>query len=132
MFFNIPIDQMVDVLKNAIKKGFSIAWDTDVSNDEFDSKKGVAHVEGEVTQDLRQVHFDNFTVTDDHLMHITGLAEGSDGIIYFLVKNSWGDKRGMENYKGYIWVSENYFKLNTISIMLHKDALSKKILKKIK
>ena len=130
-FFNIPIDEMIDVVKNAIKKGFSIAWDTDVSNDGFDSKKGIAHIEDEVTQELRQLYFDNYTVTDDHLMHITGLADGSDGLIYFLVKNSWGDSRGMENYEGYIWVSEEYFKLNTISIMLHKDALSKRLLKKI-
>ena len=131
-FINIPIDEMVEIATNAIKKGFSIAWDTDVSNDEFDSKKGVASVDSEVNQDLRQLNFDNYTVTDDHLMHITGLAEGSDGLMYFLVKNSWGDSRGMEDYKGHIWVSENYFKLNTISIMLHKDALSREQLKKIK
>ena len=131
-FVNVPIDEMVQIAKNALNKGFSIAWDTDVSNDQFDSKKGVASIDVEVSQDLRQVNFDNYTVTDDHLMHITGLAEGSDGVMYFLVKNSWGDSRGMENYKGYIWVSENYFKLNTISIMLHKDALSKKQFKKIK
>ncbi|MAQ31946.1 MAG: aminopeptidase [Flavobacteriales bacterium] len=130
MFFNIPIEEMLDIVKKAINNGFSIAWDTDVSNDEFDSKKGVASVDVEVTQDFRQINFDNYTVTDDHLMHITGLAQGSDGLVYFLVKNSWGDNRGMENYKGYIWVSENYFKLNTISIMLHKDGVSKKVIKK--
>ena len=132
MFFNIPIDEMVEIVKHAIRNGFSIAWDTDVSNDGFDSKKGLASIEEtKINQDLRQLSFDNYTVTDDHLMHITGLAEGSDGFMYFLVKNSWGDNRGMENYKGYIWVSEIYFQLNTISIMLHKDALSKKQLKKI-
>tara|TARA_Y100001968_G_scaffold330052_1_gene380867 strand:+ start:1854 stop:2927 length:1074 start_codon:yes stop_codon:yes gene_type:complete len=130
MFFNIPIDEMLEIAKNAINEGFSIAWDTDVSNDSFDSKKGVAHVDIEVTQDVRQSNFDNYTVTDDHLMHITGLAEGSDGLIYFLVKNSWGDDRGMDGYKGYVWVSEDYFKLNTISIMLHKDGVPKKIIKK--
>ena len=123
---------MVEVAKTALNKGFSIAWDTDVSNDEFNSTKGIARIDTEVSQDIRQLNFDNYTVTDDHLMHITGLAEGSDGLMYFLVKNSWGDSRGMDNYKGYIWVSESYFKLNTISIMLHKDALSKKQFKKIK
>ena len=131
-FFNIPIEELVEIVKSALKNGFSIAWDTDVSNEGFDSKKGLASVDIDVTQELRQLHFDNYTVTDDHLMHITGFAEGSDGLVYFLVKNSWGDSRGMENYKGYIWVSETYFELNTISIMLHKEALSKKQLKKIK
>ena len=130
-FYNIPIDELLEIAKNAIEKGFSIAWDTDVSNKTFDSKKGVAKDSIAVTQELRQIKFDNYTVTDDHLMHITGLVKGSDGLTYFLVKNSWGDNRGLENYKGYIIVSQNYFKLNTISIMLHKDAVPTKLLKKI-
>ena len=130
-FYNIPINDMVDVLKNALEKGFTVAWDTDVSNKGFDSKKGIADTTEDVTQELRQVNFNNYTVTDDHLMHITGLLEGSDGELYFLVKNSWGDDRGLDEYKGHVLVSENYFKLNTISIMLHKDALLKKIAKKL-
>jgi len=131
-FYNVPIEALYDVAKNALEEGFTVAWDTDVSGVGFDSKKGLASEERVVDQNFRQECFDNYTVTDDHLMHITGLAEGTDGLHYFLVKNSWGDARGMENYKGYIWVSENYFKLNTISIMLHEDGVLKKILKKFR
>ncbi len=130
-FFNIQLNDMIDVAKHALKMGFSIAWDTDVSNDNFDSKNGTAKIDLEVDQHVRQQYFDNYTVTDDHLMHIVGMANGSDGQLYFLVKNSWGDERGMLNYEGYVWVSENYFKLNTISIMLHKDGILKNVLKKI-
>lgn len=130
MFYNIPIEKLLNIAKSALEQGFTIAWDTDVSGKGFDAKKGVADEEGEITQEFRQECFDNYTVTDDHLMHITGLAEGSDGQLYFLVKNSWGDDIGLEAYKGYVLASENYFKLNTISIMLHKDAVSKKNLKK--
>tara|TARA_B110000467_G_C18287121_1_gene462323 strand:+ start:429 stop:1481 length:1053 start_codon:yes stop_codon:yes gene_type:complete len=125
-FLNIPIDEMLEITNKALNNGFSIAWDTDVSNKGFDAKKGLADITYEVTQEMRQDNFDNYTVTDDHLMHITGLVKGSDGKSYFLVKNSWGNKIGLENYKGYILVSENYFKLHTISIMLHKDGVSKK------
>lgn len=125
-FLNIPIDDMLAITSAALRNGFSIAWDTDVSNKSFDAKKGLADVNQEITQEMRQVNFDNYTVTDDHLMHITGLVKGSDNKTYFLVKNSWGDNIGLDNYKGYILVSENYFKLNTISIMLHKDAVPKK------
>jgi len=130
LFYNIPIDKMLSIVQDAIKKGFSIAWDTDVSNTGFDAKKGLSDEKNEVTQELRQVYFDNYTVTDDHLMHITGMVKGSDDNLYFLVKNSWGQNLGLENYQGYVLVSENYFKLNTISVMLHKDGVPKKILKK--
>ena len=131
LFYNLPIDELFVITKQALSNGFTISWDTDVSNDDFDAKKGIASCPGEVTQEMRQLHFDNYTVTDDHLMHIVGIVKGSDGNDYFLVKNSWGVNIGMEQYKGYVLVSENYFKLNTISIMLHTDGVSKKILKKL-
>jgi len=130
IFYNLPIEKLLQIAKNALKEGFTIAWDTDVSNKGFDAKKGIADEDNEVTQELRQKYFNNYTVTDDHLMHITGLVEGSDGQLYFLVKNSWGDEIGLDEYKGYVLASENYFKLNTISIMLHKDAIPKKMLTK--
>ena len=131
-FYNIPIDEMLNIAKSSLENGFTIAWDADVSNDGFDAKKGIAVEDQLVTQVLKQSHFDNYNVTDDHLMHITGLVEDSnDEKVYFLVKNSWGSDLGFNQYKGYVLVSENYFKLNTISIMLHKDAIPRKILKKI-
>ncbi|MFM7758108.1 MAG: C1 family peptidase, partial [Crocinitomicaceae bacterium] len=62
--------------------------------------------------------------TDDHGMHIVGLYTDQNGTRYFLVKNSWGTG----NYpKGYLYVSENYFKFKTINVYLHKDALSAEI-----
>jgi len=85
----------------------------------------------EVTAALRQEQFDNYTVTDDHLMHIVGLVKGVDGKEYFVVKNSWGDERGLDLYKGHVLVSEAYFKMNTISVLLHKDALLKKLKNKL-
>ena len=130
-FYNIPINDLLDVVKNALENGYTIAWDTDVSGDGFDAKKGIADEKETATQELRQERFNNYVVTDDHLMHITGLVQGSDDRFYFLVKNSWGNDVGLDNYKGYVLASENYFYLNTISIMVHKDAVPKKILKKL-
>lgn len=130
-FYNLPINDLLDVAKNALNNGYTIAWDTDVSGDGFDAKKGIADEKETATQELRQERFNNYIVTDDHLMHITGLVKGSDDKFYFLVKNSWGKELGLEDYKGYILASENYFKLNSISIMVHKDAIPKKIFKKL-
>ncbi|MGB1295374.1 MAG: C1 family peptidase, partial [Flavobacteriales bacterium] len=108
-------------------------------NKGFSSSKGLALVpkdesikvndlkepieEIEITQELRQEKFDKHIVTDDHLMHITGITEDEDGNTFFIVKNSWGVERGMEGFEGHIFVSEAYFKLNTISVTLHKTAL---------
>jgi bleomycin hydrolase len=80
--------------------------------------------EKSITAELRQEEFDKQLTTDDHGMHITGLLTDQNGTRYFKVKNSWGTG----NYcGGYLYVSEAYFKLKTISITLHRDAIDKKI-----
>jgi len=145
-FHNIQLDEMVETAKKALKDGFTIDWDADVSNKGFNSKEGIAvealedekpnfvttAEEKNVTQEMRQEYYDNYTVGDDHLMHIVGLAKGVDGKVFFIVKNSWGDDRGLDGFKGHVLVSEAYFRMNTISILLHKDAISKDLKGKLK
>ena len=92
-YYNVPIDDIVKVMDYAIDKGYSIAWDGDVGKENFYSKPGYAVVpvtaeddqtkeekklpekEKQVTQTDRQDAFDTYTTTDDHLMHITGVAK---------------------------------------------------------
>lgn len=82
-----------------------------------------------VTQESRQEGFDNKTTTDDHGMHIVGLYKDQNGTQFLLVKNSWGTS----NYpKGYLFVSESYFKWKTINIYLHKKAVPSTIMSKLK
>lgn len=81
-----------------------------------------------ISPEYRQEAYDNKTTTDDHGMHIVGLFKDQNGTRYFLVKNSWGTG----NYpKGYLYVSENYFKYKTINVYLHKDGISKDLRKKL-
>lgn len=145
-FYNVQLDEMIETAKKALKDGFTLDWDADVSNNGFNSREGIAiePLEGEkpnfittakekvVTQEMRQEYYDNYTVGDDHLMHIVGLAKGIDGKDYFIVKNSWGDDRGLDKFKGHVLVSEAYFRMNTISVLLHKNALSKELKEKLK
>ena len=77
-----------------------------------------------ITPEYRQQEFENYNTTDDHLMHITGMLKDQNGTLYYKVKNSWGKNSERVNYGGYIYMSEAYFKLKTISIMVHKDALT--------
>jgi len=79
-----------------------------------------------ITQEMRQIDFDNYTSTDDHGMHIVGTAKDQNGTIYYKVKNSWGD---YNDFDGYFYASKPYVELRTIDIMIHKDALPKRIAK---
>jgi bleomycin hydrolase len=144
---NLPLDEMISVVKEAVKGGYSVLWDTDVSNDGFMQDHGVAVFsdagsmgdkknvdagnapEKKWDAETRQQLFENLTTQDDHLMHIVGLETSSTGKQYFLVKNSWGDT-GPDH--GYINVSEAYLAINTISLIVPKEALSKELLGKLK
>lgn len=82
-----------------------------------------------ITQEMRQNGYDGKTTTDDHGMHIVGLYKEANGTRFFLVKNSWGTDNLPQ---GYLYVSEHYFRLKTINIYLHKDALTKEVRSKLK
>ncbi len=142
-YYNVPFTDLVDIAKNAIQNGYSVAWDGDVSEKGFSAGKGVAVLpavsdredmftqpgeEVSVTQELRQETFMNYSTTDDHLMHITGLAKDQHGTAYFYTKNSWGE---VSPYQGYVYMSEPYFRLKTVGIMVHKNAVPAAIRKKL-
>ena len=141
-YYNMPLNEFINTAEDCIMKGYTIAWDADVSNKGFRQRKGIAmwvndksesdnfpdFTETSYTQQIRQELFDKQITQDDHLMQITGLAKDQDGNKYFVVKNSWGL---IGPYSGYIYVSIPYFAINTISIVVDKKALSKKEMDKI-
>ena len=61
-------------------------------------------------------------------MHLVGVEKSKGGKKFFLVKNSWGD---IGPFKGFINVSEAYFAINTISLVVPKAALDKALLAKL-
>ncbi|MEJ2596038.1 MAG: C1 family peptidase [bacterium] len=85
--------------------------------------------EKEITPEMRQMHYDNYMVTDDHGMLIVGTATDQEGNKYYKVKNSWGTDGHI--YDGYFYASAAYVKLQTIGIAVHKDAIPKAISKKM-
>jgi bleomycin hydrolase len=156
-YYNVPIDDLEKIADHALRNGYSLVWDGDVSENDFsrgrsktDYGTGYAIVpekdwedktkaernekitqpvkEKEVTQAMRQKTFYNFTTTDDHLMHIVGIAHDQKGTKCYLTKNSSGTDRP---YEGYIYLSRAYFRLKGIAIMTHKDALPTDIKEKL-
>ncbi len=145
--YNLPLDELTSLTEKAIKNGYSIALDIDVSEKTFSVKNGIAVLpnnvadnkksltelvpEMKVTQEYRQTEFENYNTTDDHLMHIVGLLKDQKGNVYFKVKNSWGGNSKRIGNGGYVYLSEAYFKLKVISVLLHKEGISKKHRKKM-
>ena len=155
--YNVPIDEFMAVLDNALNNGYTVAWGADVSHPGF-TRDGLAVlidvkassagsdqvrwvggpqdgapapvkvVELEASQEQRQKDFDNKTMTDDHGMQIFGIAKDQDGKKYYMVKNSWGETG---KYKGIWYATENYVKAQSLDIMIHKDALPKDIKAKL-
>lgn len=81
-----------------------------------------------ITQEMRQISYDNYETTDDHGMQIYGIAKDQNGTKFYMVKNSWGEAG---KYKGFWYASESFVKYKTMSIVIHKDALPKDIAKKL-
>ena len=41
-YYNLPIDELMEVMNNALKNGYSVCWDGDVSEQGFSFKNGIA------------------------------------------------------------------------------------------
>ena len=78
-----------------------------------------------VTPEVRQAGFESFVTTDDHLMHLTGIAKDQNGTKYYITKNSWGTDRN--KFGGYLNMSESFVRAKTIYVMVHKDDIPKAI-----
>ena len=85
--------------------------------------------EKKITQQLRQDAFDNYQTTDDHGMHIVGTATDQNGNEYYKVKNSWGIENHV--YGGYLYASKAFVEYKTLSILIHKDGIPKKLREKL-
>lgn len=149
-FYNVQINDLTDIIDNALQNGYTVAWATDVSEKSFSWKNGVAYVpekpieqmtaeeqasmfngpkpEPQITAVQRQEAFDDYSTTDDHGMHIVGSVKDQNGKEYYIVKNSWGESN---DYKGYMYVTKEYVRYKTISLLLHKKALTKNMQSKL-
>lgn len=142
--YNVPIDEFMQIIDHAINTGYTVVWDGDLTEPGYAFQHYVAvnttedirnqkqlsakAVEIPVTQESRQEYFETFQTVDDHLEHITGIAHDQDGVKYYKTKNSFGLER---NGSGYHFLSEEYVKGKTISIVVNKNSIPKSIRRKL-
>ena len=156
-FYNVPLDELIEIMDYSFNNGYTVNWDGDVSESGFSHKNGYAVLpldqsgekrpvtdrarlertqdqrsvipeitpspgpEINVTQEIRQGGYENFTTTDDHLMHLTGVVKDQNGTKYYKTKNSWGTDRNA--FGGYLNMSESYVRAKTLFIMVNKNGI---------
>ena len=149
--FNVNMEDLIRTIDYALKKGYTVGWEADVSEKFFSWQNGLAIVpekdfeslspaeqenyyhtywkEKVITPQLRQEAFDNYQTLDDHSMHIVGLAKDQTGKEYYIVKNSWGTEN---DNKGYLYASKDYVRYKTIAILVNQKGAPKDLVKKFK
>ena len=159
--YNIPLDEMLEVMDYAIENGYTVGWVSDMSEKSWGDIATVPDVEAnekagsdearwigiskaekdailynrnspgpekQINQEIRQIAYDNKQTTDDHAMHVYGIAKDQNGTKYYMVKNSWGNKGP---YNGHNYASESYVRYKTMNILVNKAAVPAHILKKL-
>jgi bleomycin hydrolase len=140
LFLNLPIDSLVQIVDSCLFKGYTVVWDGCIEGNGYSYDKGLVMepedrsikeqnlvttvVESDISQQKRQIAFERLQVTDDHLMHIIGIAKNPQGKKFYIVKDSGGE---YGPYNGFLYMSESFFKMKTIAITLNKNALPRSI-----
>lgn len=115
VYKNLPLAGFMDSIKSTLRRGYTLAWEGDTTEQGFSFFRGVAdwRGKGDIRAKFRQREFDRGKTTSDHLMHLVGMAHNAAGEIFFVAKNSMGERGPM---KGYMFLSERYIQLKTIAV----------------
>ena len=159
--YNLPLDEFMEVMNNAIDKGFTFAWGSDVSEQGF-TRNGIAVMpdaekaqelsgsdmarwvggNAPTAQDLTSKPLPEITVTQEMRQEAFNNWETTDdhGMLAY---GKAVDQNGKEyfliknswgtknKYKGTWYASKAFVAYKTMNIVVHKDALPKAIAKKL-
>ncbi len=126
-YYNVPLDDYMNALNNAIKNGYTMSIGGDVSEPGYDAWHKVAIVPSfdipaqYIDENAREFRFNNKTTTDDHGIHMVGYTN-KDGVMWYLIKDSGSGSRNLEP-TGYYFFREDYVKLKMMDFMVHKEAV---------
>jgi len=148
--YNVAFDDLERIIDYSIENGYTLVWSSDLGGGQAISSEGIYVVpqqdcsrmkreeiaplfkniipEKTITPEIRQKAYDSFQTTDDHAMHLLGIAKDQNGNKFYYVKNSWG---AGGKYNGYLYVSVPFIRLSTTSLLLNKHGVPKDILQKL-
>ena len=157
--FNVPIDEFMKVLDDAIRAGYTAAWGADVSEPGF-TRNGIGvlidpkavikqggsdqeHWVGKEEGKPAPIEAPAEIVPDQEFRQKgfdnKTITDDHGMQIFGIAHDQFGTKYYMvknswgtnSKYKGIWYVTENYVKGQTLDILFHKDALPKDLKKKI-
>ena len=157
--YNLPLDEFMAVMENAIKEGYTFAWGADVSEKGF-SRNGIATVPAkQYKNDMsgsdaarwtgtngKEVKIadskDEAVITQEMRQRAYDNWETTDDhgmLIYGLAKDPEGKEYFIVKnswgeygrYKGIFYASKPYVAYKTMNILINKNAIPKQIRKKL-
>ena len=126
-YYNVPLPTFSKIVREAIRKGMSLAIGGDTSEPGYEGHAGMAVVPSfdipsdAIEENARQHRFSNGTTGDDHGIHLIGYLE-RDGRDWYLIKDSGSGSRN-NSHHGYYFYHDDYVKLKMLSYTVHKDAV---------
>jgi len=128
--YNIPLNDMQMIVDSALANGWSVGWEGDVTEPGFSSFSVYATIDNS-SSDYEKVRLENFksgATERDHMLHLVGIGKDENDQKWYYLKNSWGT---WFNKEGYLYMSEDYFKLKTVVMMISKAALPETLKEKL-
>ena len=128
-YYNVPLNDFMSSIKNAISNGYSISIGGDVSESGYSATNDVAMIPSYdipseyIDENARQFRFSNGTTTDDHAIHLIGYKIDQNDDWWFLIKDSGSGSRN-GRFHGYYFYHEDFVKLKMMSFTIHKDAVT--------
>ena len=136
-YYNVPVEDYMKALKNAIRNHYTMVIGGDVSEAGFSRDQQVALIPSfdipvdYIDDNARQFRFTNGTTTDDHGMHLVGWYE-KEGTDWYLVKDSGSGSRNNDEKApefGYYFFRGDYIKLKMMDFLVHRDAVKDLLVK---
>lgn len=115
-FLNLPLDSLCHIAEQTVKKGGTVVWEGDTSNNGFYWREGLAIWHGTpVSPDDRENNYRRGHLDDNHTLLLVGWATDNEGRPYFVAQNSWGTNN---RYHGLMYMSLDYFRMWTVALFL--------------
>lgn len=130
-YYNVTLSDFSTITDNALKNGYTVGWDGDVDDPDFNYFEGLAYLPDPIKnfQAERQNAFETESTLLDHMMHIVGVVKDKFEQKWYYIKNSWGENSNLIN--GFLYMRDDYFKMRTVAIIVNKKAIPADIRKKL-